>query len=120
MSGLMAQFGGQPGEFGPRFPQVLGANVPRVPQLNRPSTLQFPGCSDIPANPTGDELVLTFKNESAADWVGLRDLAGRLVREQSEPGRSLRFSTENLSAGLYLLDVRTRNGERVVLKVTVR
>ena len=78
MSGLMADFGGQPGQFGPNFPKVLGANVPRIPQLDRPSTLQFPGCSDIQS--IGSPILLAYQAENIIENIMKQQTQGSFVR----------------------------------------
>jgi hypothetical protein len=69
-AGALAQgFGGQPGMFGPQFPQVLGANfvpgpgagnnaAPRLGPGPGPAQ-QFPGCSDIQS--VGSPILLVFQ-----------------------------------------------------------
>ncbi|MEM7656190.1 MAG: DUF1028 domain-containing protein [Bacteroidota bacterium] len=57
------------------------------------------------------------ENEWTVQWEGiriqtvqLRDLSGKLIREWSPTGQQIRFSTNGMARGLYLLQVQNQNG----------
>ncbi len=79
MTGLLGQgFGGQPTAFGPNFPQVIGANVPRPLTAPAPSTTQFPGCSDIQS--VGSPILLNFQAQKIIEEAMKLQTQGSFVR----------------------------------------
>ena len=76
MTGTVANgFGGQPGSFGPNFPQIPGVNFPAAPQ--RPQ-LTFPGCSDIQS--IGSPILLTYQAAQIVENAMKMQTQGSFVR----------------------------------------
>lgn len=71
-------------------------------------------------NPTGDGFYLT-SSETGNYNVAFIDLMGKTIRTESFTGNSHYFQRNGLANGVYLLDVRNTEGERVqTLRVAIK
>jgi hypothetical protein len=118
MAGILGQgFGGQPGLFGPNFPQVTGVNFsprfarePSITNAGILMNLKYPGCSDVDS--IGSPILLTYQAEKLIEESLKLQTQGTFVRY-------IYYKTENGLTNFSLLyrlifEIRDQSGPNYV------
>lgn len=91
---------------------TIGKNFLDVKDVNSPSGAAIK--VTVEPNPVDQTAQIAFDQPGAEfQTFDLYDVAGKLVQSYNFSGNHLEFKREHLPAGMYLFDIRSRNGTRI-------
>ncbi|MCB0482510.1 MAG: T9SS type A sorting domain-containing protein, partial [Flavobacteriales bacterium] len=70
-------------------------------------------------NPASEKVVVQLRNPTQVK-VELQRLNGQLIQSQEEYGQRFMFEVDDLPKGIYLLQVQSESGARVIRKLVVQ